>query len=328
MSWRTHHRELVLGGLILTLMLLIGVRAPVFLSWESLDALLTDVAILTMMALAQMLVILTRGIDLSVASNLALSGMVVALLGKVAPDLPLVGLIGVAILNGAVLGLLNGSLIAGLGIPPIVVTLGTLSMFRGLIFVISGGEWISSHEMPATFLDFPRERLLGLTHLAWLALLMLLLVHGFLKHSRVGRELYALGGNPKAAVYVGIPIARRQLLVYTITGATAGLCGYLWVARYAIAYTEIASGFELQVVAACVIGGVSIAGGIGSVAGCILGALFLGVINNALPVINVSPFWQMAISGAVILAAVVVNSREEKQQGKRILPVTEPPAHG
>ncbi len=327
MSRRPHHREWVLGGLVLSLMLLIGVRAPVFLSWESLDALLTDVSILTMMALAQMLVILTRGIDLSVASNLALSGMVVALLGKAAPDLPLLVLIALAVLNGAVLGIVNGGLIAGLGIPPIVVTLGTLSMFRGLIFVISGGEWISSHEMPAAFLDFPRERLLGLTHLAWLALLMLVLVHFLLKHSRIGRELYALGGNPKAAVYVGIPIARRQLFVYTFTGAVSGLCGYLWVARYAIAYTEIASGFELQVIAACVIGGVSIAGGIGSVAGCVLGALFLGVINNALPVINVSPFWQMAISGAVILAAVVVNSREEKQQGKRILPVSEAP-HG
>ena len=123
-----------------------------------------------------------------------------------------------------------------------------------------------------------------------------------------------------AARYCGIDLGRQQLLVFTLAGAVSGLCGYLWVARFGIAYTEIALGFELSVIAACVIGGVSIGGGIGSVTGTLLGALFLGVVVNALPVINVSPFWQMAISGAVILAAVVVNARAEKRGGKLILP--------
>ena len=109
-------------------------------------------------------------------------------------------------------------------------------------------------------------------------------------------------------------------MAYAITGTVAGLCGYLWVARFGIAYTEIALGYELSIIAACVIGGVSIGGGVGTVTGTLLGALFLGVIVNALPVINVSPFWQMAISGAVILAAVVINARAEKRRGKLILP--------
>ena len=111
----------------------------------------------------------------------------------------------------------------------------------------------------------------------------------------------------------------RQFLVYSVSGAIAGLCGYLWVARHAIAYTEVAYGFELTVIAACVIGGVSIAGGIGSVTGAVLGALFLGIINNALPVINVSPFWQMAISGSVIILAVIFNARQERRKGRIIL---------
>ena len=129
-----------------------------------------------------------------------------------------------------------------------------------------------------------------------------------------------LGGNPLAARYCGINIARQLLLAYLVSGAVSGLCGYLWVARYGVAYSEIASGYELTVIAACVIGGVSIAGGVGTVPGALLGALFLGVIVNALPVMQVTPFWQMAISGAVILAAVVVNARVERRGGKLILP--------
>jgi rhamnose transport system permease protein len=123
-----------------------------------------------------------------------------------------------------------------------------------------------------------------------------------------------------AARYCGIDIRQPVMLAYAISGATSGLCGYLWVSRYGVAYSEIASGYELTVIAACVIGGVSIAGGVGTVPGALLGALFLGVIVNALPVMQVTPFWQMAISGAVILAAVVVNARAERRAEKLILP--------
>lgn len=317
---RRYRREAFLAAIIIGLVLAVGARAPVFLSGESLNGVLTDTAILAMMALAQMVVILTRGIDLSVAANLALSGMVVALLSTVAPDLPIVATLAIATATGAGLGVLNGALVAFVGIPPIVVTLGTLAIYRGLVFVVSGGRWISSDKMAAGFLAFPHETLLGLSTLVWLAILVALLMALFLGRTRTGRGLYAVGGNPVAARYCGIDLPRQQLLVFTLSGAVAGLCGYLWVARFGIAYTEIALGFELSVIAACVIGGVSIGGGIGSVTGTILGAAFLGVVVNALPVINVSPFWQMAISGAVILAAVVVNARAEQRRGKLILP--------
>jgi rhamnose transport system permease protein len=128
-----------------------------------------------------------------------------------------------------------------------------------------------------------------------------------------------VGGNPVAAVYAGLDVGRTQFVAFCLCGTLAGLCGYLWISRYAIAYTEIAAGFELQVVAACVIGGVSIAGGIGTVQGAVLGALFIGVVNNALPVIHISPFWQNAISGAAIISAVVINARRERRGGRLIL---------
>jgi rhamnose transport system permease protein len=140
------------------------------------------------------------------------------------------------------------------------------------------------------------------------------------RHTRFGRDLYAIGNAPQCAGYIGIPTARRLLWTYGLSGLVAGLCGYLWVARYAVAYTEIAYGFEFTVIAACVIGGVSIAGGVGSVPGAMLGALFLSVIGNALPVLQVSPFWQSALTGLVILVAVLVNARG-KTRSRQILPL-------
>lgn len=312
-------REVQLALILLVMSGAIGIRAPLFLGARSIDSLLTDSSILVMMALAQMLVIVTRGIDLSVAAILALSGMAVALLGERFPGAPVALLVPAALACGLALGSINGVLVGVLGLPPIVVTLGSMSVFRGSIFVLSGGAWVSAHQMSPAFINFPLERLLGLTNLVWCALAAALLAWYVARHTRFGRELYAIGNHPLAARYVGIPIARRLFSVYAISGMVAGLCGYLWVARYAVAFTEIAYGFELSVIAACVIGGVSIAGGVGSVAGAVLGALFLGIINNALPVVQVSPFWQSAITGAVIVVAVVLNARAGKRAGRQIL---------
>lgn len=313
-------REIQLALVLAVLVAVIGARAPVFLSSRSIDSLLTDTAILVMMALAQMLVILTRGIDLSVAANLALCGMSVALVGAHAPGVPVAVLLVVAMAIGGALGALNGALVGFLRLPPIVVTLGAMSVFRGSIFVLSGGAWVSSQQMSRAFIDFPLQRLAGLTHLVWLAAAAVAVAWFVTRHTRFGRELYAIGNHPVSAAYVGIPLARRLFAVYAISGAVAGLCGYLWVARYAVAFTEIANGFELNVIAACVIGGISIAGGVGSVAGAVLGAFFLGIIGNALPLVDISPFWESAITGAVIVVAVVVNAREGRRAGKQILP--------
>lgn len=313
-------REAQLAAILAVLVAVIGLRAPLFLGTRSIDSLLTDSAILVMMVLAQMFVILTRGIDLSVAANLALCGMAAALIGQKFPGAPVLLPIAAAMLLGLVLGAINGTLIGMLQLPPIVVTLGAMSVFRGSIFVLSGGAWVSSHQMTPAFIDFPLDRLFGLTHLVWLAFAMSLVAWYLARYTRFGRELYAIGNHPVSARYVGVPIARRLFTVYALSGLVAGLCGYLWVARYAVAFTEIAYGFELNVIAACVIGGISIAGGVGSVLGAVLGAMFLGVIANALPVVQVSPFWQSAITGAVIVVAVMVNAREGRRAGKQILP--------
>ncbi len=314
-------REPLLAAMVVLLVVAVGLRAPVFLSAGSLANLVTDSTLLVMLALTQMLVIVTRGVDLSVASNLALSGMVAAMLGAHNPGLPLPLIMLAAVAVGLALGLVNGWLVGYLELPPIVVTLGTMSVYRGAVFVLSGGAWVSAHQMPPAFIAFPLDRLLGLPHLVWIAAATLAVMAWIARSTRFGRDLYAIGNAPQCAGYIGIPSHKRLLWTYALSGAVAGLCGYLWVARYAVAYTEIAYGFEFTVIAACVIGGVSIGGGVGTVLGATLGALFLTVIGNALPVLQVSPFWQSALTGLVILVAVLINARGAGRRSRQILPL-------
>lgn len=312
-------RELWLALAILAVIVLVTARFPRFAQPGNLLTIFNDTSILMMMALGQMAVILTRSIDLSMASNLALTGMLVALTNAAFPFVPVPLLIAGCVVVGAGLGAFNGLLVWKLNIPSIVVTLGTLTIFRGLAFVASGGTWVNASQMSQDFIQLQRGIFLGLPVLSWFAIVVAVLVYLLMTRTAWGRAFYAIGVNPVAAVYTGINVGRTKFLAFVLSGALSGLAGYLYVSKYVIASTESAGGYELTVVAACVIGGVSIAGGIGTVGGALLGALFLGVVNNALPVIGVSPFWQMAISGAAILLAVVLNATSERSKGRIIL---------
>lgn len=313
------HREIFLALAILLVLVLVTARFPRFAQPGNLLTIFNDTSILMMLALGQMAVILTRSIDLSMAANLALTGMIVAMTNAAFPGVPIPLLMAMCVVIGAGLGAFNGILVWKLNIPPIVVTLGTLTIFRGLVFVISGGAWVNAAQMSPDFIGLQRAVFLGLPVLSWFAIVTALIFWVVMTRTPLGRSLYAIGVNPTASVYTGINVGRTKFYAFVISGAVAGLCGYLWISRYVIASVEVAGGYELTIIAACVIGGVSIAGGIGSVAGVLLGAIFLGVINNALPVINISPFWQMAISGTAILLAVVLNARGERRQGRIIL---------
>ncbi len=310
-------RDLILALAILALLAGIALRFPAFVMPGNLAAVLTDTSPLIILALGQMAVILTKCIDLSVAANLALCGMIAAMLNGLGVPLPAI-LLAVTLL-GAALGAVNGLMVWKLNIPAIVVTLGTMTIYRGVIFLLTDGKWINAHQMSEGFKAFPRMVVLGLPMLAWIALIVVAGMTLFIRRTGLGRALFAVGGNPHAAVYTGIHVGKTQCAAFILSGALAGLTGYLWVARYAVAYVDIAGGFELDVVAACVIGGIAIAGGAGTVAGAVMGALFLGIIKNALPVVGISPFWQLAISGSAILIAIAVNARGQTAPGRLIL---------
>jgi rhamnose transport system permease protein len=312
-------RETTLVLIIVVVLAAVSVRARGFLRLSNLNDILTDTAILVIVSIGQMMVIITGGADLSVASGIALTGMSVAMLNWLVPGIPLPVIVALALLIGFVLGSINGLLVSVAKIPPIITTLATLGIYRGVVFLESGGQWVSAYKMTAGFRNLPHASPLGMSNLLLAAVLVAVVSAVFIRLTRTGREIYGAGGNRTAARYVGIPLARIDYLVYAISGVFVGLAGLLWVARYASAQNDTATGFELQTIAACVIGGVSMLGGSGTIVGVLLGALFLGIVNNALPVIGLSPFFQMAIQGLVILAAIIANSVVDRRTQAALL---------
>lgn len=302
-------REIGLIAFILVLALLVTLRNPVFLTFNNLRDILLNISILVIVALAQAMVIITRGIDLSVGSIIGLSAMMVSFMIAAVPELSPWLMLPLGMLIGVVLGSFNGTLISLGGVPPIIATLGTLSIYRGLIFLYSGTKsTINAFEMPPAFRQIAKGAPLGLPNLILFALVVALIVFLFLRYTRVGRDIYTIGSNPDAARFAGIPLQRTVLLVYLISGLLCGLAGVLWASRFESAQNNTALGFELQTVAAAVVGGVSTLGGSGRVIGVVLGAFLLGIINNALTLIQISPFWQLAAQGLLILLAVIVDA--------------------
>jgi rhamnose transport system permease protein len=293
---------------ILALAILVSLRNPAFLTATNLRDILLNISILVIVSLAQMMVIITRGIDLSVGSTIGLTAMMVSFMIVAFPGMPVLLALPLGMAIGAVLGSFNGLIVAYGGVPPIIATLGTLSIYRGLIFLYSQGQWINAFEMPADFKEISKGTPLGVPNLIIFAAVVAIIVFLFLSYSRRGRDIYAVGSNPDAARFAGIPIQRTIFLVFMLSGVLCGLAGVLWASRYEAAQTNTALGFELQTVAAPVVGGVNIFGGSGSVLGVCLGAFLLGIINNALTLIQISPFWQLAAQGLLILLAVITDA--------------------
>jgi len=312
-------RDIGLLGLIVVLAVLVQSLNPSFLSPENIADMTKNTAILAILSIGMMLVIITRGIDLSIGATLALSGMIsaqtVATWQEVSPV--------AALLLGTLIGLACGAVVGGLvskgKVLPIIASLGLMNVFRGVTFLVSGGKWVSANQMPDSFKAIATSDFLGLNTLIWVAVMVYLIAYWFVTWNRTGRQIYAVGSNPDSAQISGINNNRILLLVYVIMGGLSGLAGVLWVSKFASAQGDTAMGFELSVVAACVLGGVNMAGGSGRISGILLGALLLGILNNALPLVDVSPFWQNFIQGTIILVAVLINALVKRRFNQRIL---------
>ncbi len=301
-------REMGIVLVILVLIPLVGLRSPNFLTASNFRDILLDIAILSIVATGQMMVILTASIDLSVGSVIGLVAMVIGLLVRDNPEIPSVLTVLLGTLMGLALGSINGIIVTKGRVPPIITTLGTLSIYRGLVLVISKGEWIDAYRLPASFPRITRIPVLGVPALIIYALIIAFIFYYFLRFTRTGRQIYAVGSNPPAAALAGIRANRIVLLVFVISGTLAGLGGVLWASRFAAVANDTGAGFELQTVAACVIGGVNIFGGSGTVPGVLLGSLLLGIIVNALTITGISPFWRLTVQGLIIILAVVADA--------------------
>ncbi len=313
------HREAALVILLVVLLIPITIRSPQFISARNISTILNDMAILAIVAIGEFFVILSNGIDLSVGSVVAFTGMACGLINEANQAFGAVPLLFVGMGIGLVMGLFNGVLVAYGKIPPIITTLGTVSIYRGLTFLLSGNQWVTAHELAPSYIAFPRVTFLGISLLLWIAFIVIAIFYYFSRFTRTGREVYAIGGNPTAAKFVGVNESRIRVVVFAISGTLSGLAGALWTARYASAVNEMATGFEMQAVAACVLGGVNFAGGAGAITGVVLGTLFLGVVTNALPVVYLSVFWQTFVQGLIILVALTLNTLSDRRKHTKLL---------
>jgi rhamnose transport system permease protein len=300
-------REVSLVIVMLVLATFVFTQAPQFLSAGNLSQVTILAAIVAIAAVGQAVVVLTRNVDLSVDAMIGIVAFSVAdTLRAHALSLPAALTYGVGL--GLVLGIVNGTIVSLFRVPAIVATLGTMSVYRGFTFLIAGGRQVSLSDLPPEYISLARISVLGVPLFVLIGVLVVVIAGVVLQQTPIGRQVYAVGSNPEAAAVLGI---RSRLVVFTafaVCGVLAGLAGVLWGARFGTINATAANGVVLQVVAAVVVGGVNIFGGSGSVYGAGLGALFLGLIANALTLLRLSQFWLQAIYGAVILVAVAADS--------------------
>jgi rhamnose transport system permease protein len=300
-------RELgILAALALGVIVTTAVN-PRFLSGQSIRDLLLNAAIIALLTVGQTLVVVTRNVDLSVGSVLGLTAFMTGNLFLGRPGLPVVAAVLAGVLVGIACGAVNGAVTAIGKVPSLVVTLGTLYVFRGIDYAWAGGRQINAADLPDSLLTLGSGRLLGIPYLVAVTVVLVAVAAFALRSYRSGRELYAIGSNPDAAVLAGIPVGRRLLATFVLSGAVAGLAGVLFTARYGTVDATAGTGFELQVISAVVVGGVAIFGGSGSLVGAALGALLLSTIGSAIVVLRVPSFWQQAIVGALLIGAIALD---------------------
>lgn len=311
----TGSREASLVLVLIVLCVIISIMNPTFLSPMNLAQIFRNNALIMIMALGMLCVLLTGGIDISITSILAFSGMTVGMLLKynVIHNTFLLFLIGTVIGIGC--GVLNGLIISRANVTPIICTMGFMYIWRGLAYVISNSAWASGEDV-AGFSDFGKDGSVG-PYIILIVIYAIFFV--MMKWTKFGRKIYAVGSNAEAATISGIDVHRTLTSVYGIMGLLAGLCGALSVSIYASAQPNMQYGKEMDVIAACVIGGVSMSGGRGSVIGTFFGSLIMAIIAKALPLIGIDSIAQNTVKGVIILVVVILNVITQRMMDRQNL---------
>jgi rhamnose transport system permease protein len=318
-----YRREAGIVVMIVLFCLAVGLYKPQFLTLNQLRVTMLLVPLIMIGAMGQMLVLAARHVDLSIGSIMAVSAMASGLMWRFLPDIPWVLGFPLSIGTGIILGLLNGALVILFRLPAIIVTLGTLNLYRGLTFIISDAKQIDRQYVPSTLKAMSQTSpIFGIPWIIFIMFGVAALTYWFVMHTKTGRQIFALGSNPVAAPLRGINVTQVTLVVFAISGALAGLAGIMYASRWGFVNpSNTGAGFEFQVIAAVVIGGVSINGGVGTVGGVVLGVLLLGCVSSALPLIGIPGTAQNAIYGAVILVALLID-RLVRVRGQRLAGAT------
>jgi ribose transport system permease protein len=295
---------------LIALCVIIAVLEPKFLSTGNLGSVARQTAVITVMAMGMTMVMVSGGIDLSIGSMMALAGVTGAFaLAGGAP--PLLGIL-TSMTAGAVCGFLNGTAVTSLRIPPFVVTLGAMGIYRGVALLVTDGKAVVG--LPTRFGYLAEGDVLGLIPVPLLIVAVVaLVIHFVLSSTRLGRYCYAIGSNVEAARFAGVRVARCQIIFYLILGTLAGLAGAIESARLITGQPTTGEGYELRVIAAVVIGGGSLSGGQGTVVGTIIGALIMGVLANGANLLGISSFTQQIVIGAVIILAVTFDEFQRRR---------------
>jgi ribose transport system permease protein len=296
---------------LIVLFVSLAIASPFFLTNTNLSSVVRQTAVINIMALGMTLIIVSGGIDLSVGAILAMGGLLGTMTMEKGYSIWLGVLIGIA--AGAFWGLVNGALTTRLKINPFIVTLGTLGIVRGLTLIISNG--LPVHQLPKQFSFLGEGNLLGVPFVLWILVLCATIVHMIMEHTKLGRYAFAIGSNPEAAFYAGIPVAFHTTAVYAIAGMLTGLAGMIEASRLMTGQPTAGQGYELQAIAAVVIGGGSLRGGEGSVIGTLVGAFIMGLLSNGSDLLGISPYLQQAIIGAVIILAVSFDELRKRKLG-------------
>jgi rhamnose transport system permease protein len=283
-------------------------RANNFMTVSNWQNIATDVAIVAVLAVGQTMVVLTRNIDLSVGSIVGLTAYISSDTLAENQGLPLGVVVLIAIGIGMVLGVGNGLLVTVGKIPAIIATIGTLAIYRGLLFEITSGQNVLAFQLPDRFLDLAAKKPLGLPTMAWIALVVAVIGAAFLRWSHWGRDFYAVGSNPDAARFAGIPVGRRVMAAFVISGALAGLAGFMFAARFASVDAVAGTNLEFDAVTAVVVGGVNVFGGSGTVIGALLGAVLVATIQDGFTLLKLSEFWKIFFNGTAIVVAVTIDA--------------------
>lgn len=314
-------REASLFAVLLVLITMFSLLNSRFASLASLWQVLNSMSLVVIVGIGLAIVLMTRNIDVSVGSMIGLSAYLAADFAARNPDISLILIIVGACALGALLGSVNGALVAFFKVSSIMVTLGTLYIYRGIASMIAGSRQVSASALPAGYDRLVSWSLFGVPALVVYGIVIALVVYAFIGHTFSGRSLLAIGSSPADAEKTGLPTRRLIFTAFALSGLLCGFVGALWGARYGNVDSSTATGYELTVLAAVVVGGVSVRGGTGSVGGVVLGAAILSVISFGLALLSISPFWLQAVQGAVIVLAIVIDAvirmRSERKGGRQ-----------